>query len=99
MKATYAEVDGQQIDLFKDPKTDTSKLKKSHKGCIKVKEINTLNGDNFQPAKQIIAKDGYKYSDVNTDEENLLGLVFVDGQLVNTDTFIDIRNRLHGGNN
>jgi nicotinamide phosphoribosyltransferase len=99
MKATYAEVDGQQIDLFKDPKTDTSKLKKSHKGCIKVKEINTLNGDNFQPAKQIIAKDGYKYSDVNTDEENLLGLVFIDGQLVNTDTFIDIRNRLHGGNN
>ena len=66
---------------------------------FKVKEINTLNGDNFQPAKQIIAKDGYKYSDTNIDEENLLGLVFVDGQLVNTDTFIDIRNRLHGGNN
>ena len=33
MKATYGIVNGEPIMIYKDPKTDTSHLKKSHKGC------------------------------------------------------------------
>jgi nicotinamide phosphoribosyltransferase len=36
MKTTYAEIDGKPTPVFKDPKTDTNKLKKSLKGYIKV---------------------------------------------------------------
>lgn len=35
MKATYAEINGKPVDLFKDPKTDDG-TKKSHKGLLKV---------------------------------------------------------------
>ena len=30
MKATYGVIDGKKLMIFKDPKTDTSHLKKSH---------------------------------------------------------------------
>ena len=36
MKATFGEVNGQPIMIYKDPKTDVSHLKKSHKGCCHV---------------------------------------------------------------
>lgn len=35
MKATYAEINGKRIEIFKDPKTDDG-TKRSHKGLIKV---------------------------------------------------------------
>lgn len=36
MKATYGVINGKKLMIYKDPKTDTSKLKKSHKGCCEV---------------------------------------------------------------
>ena len=41
MKATYCEVDGKGIEIFKEPRTDTSK--KSAKGLLRVEKIE----DNF----------------------------------------------------
>jgi nicotinamide phosphoribosyltransferase len=35
MKATYGEVNGESIEIFKDPKTDSG-TKKSAKGLLKV---------------------------------------------------------------
>ena len=35
MKATYGVIDDKKLMIFKDPKTDTSHLKKSHKGCCR----------------------------------------------------------------
>lgn len=89
MKATYAEIGGKKVNLFKDPKTDTSKLKKSHKGCIVVKEENG----------KLSATDGYTFEEARSQADNKLVPFFKDGKLLNPDTFIDIRNRLHGGNN
>lgn len=89
MKATYAEIGGKKVNLFKDPKTDTSKLKKSHKGCIVVKEENG----------ELSATDGYTFEEARSQADNKLVPFFKDGKLLNPDTFIDIRNRLHGGNN
>ena len=40
MKATYGVIDGKKLMIFKDPKTDTSHLKKSHKGCCRVYDDN-----------------------------------------------------------
>lgn len=83
MKATYAEIQGHKLNLFKDPKTDTARLKKSHKGCIKV--YRDENGN-------LIAQDGFE-GPVN-DSDTELKLVFENGKVIEDD-FNSIRNRLN----
>ena len=36
IKATYGEIDGQPLMIYKDPKTDSGNFKKSQKGCCVV---------------------------------------------------------------
>lgn len=83
MKATFGIINGQKLMIYKDPKTDTSKLKKSHKGCCRVYEENG----------ELKCEDGL----LEMSDNSLLTTVFKDGKLVREDTFIEIRDRLHGG--
>lgn len=79
MKATYGVVNGKPVEIFKDPITDRG-FKKSAKGLLKVyKDGNTL-----------------KLKDQCTPEEEnqgLLEVVFLDGELTKLQTFEEIRER------
>lgn len=84
MKATYGIVDGKPIMIYKDPKTDTSHLKKSHKGCCKV-----FRDEN----RELQCEDGYD----DLVDNNELRLIYKDGKLVHEENFIKIQDRLDGG--
>ena len=83
MKATYGIVNGEPIMIYKDPKTDTSHLKKSHKGCCRIY---------YDDNEELQCEDGY--DDVFGD--GTLRTVFVNGKIYNKETFEDIRERLNG---
>ena len=80
MKATYVEVDGKPYSIFKDPKTDNG-TKKSAKGLLQVVE----DGDTLKVNQ-----------DVTWEEEkrSLLRTVYLDGKIMVSETFADIRSRL-----
>ena len=89
IKATYCEVDGKPIQIFKDPKTDTGNFKKSQRGMCVV-----YRGENGELAY----RDGYDHVSIDSFEgENLLKPVFRDGKMVKEQTLRDIRDILHGG--
>lgn len=87
-KATFGIIDGKELFIFKDPKTDTSKLKKSHKGLIFVEK--TDNG--------FVATDGFNYKSlkeyIEEGHKNAMHLVFRNGILYNEECFTTIRERL-----
>lgn len=84
VKATYTEVEGKGIAIFKDPKTDSKK--KSAKGLLFV-GYNTDKGGNF-----------FLQDDVTREEEdsadNLLRTIFEDGKFFNIQTLSDVRKTL-----
>ena len=69
--------------IFKDPKTDTNKLKKSHKGIVHVKHDS--NGD-------LYATDEHT-TELN-DDTSALKVVFYNGVVYNKQTFAEIRSRI-----
>lgn len=83
MKATYGVIDGKKLMIFKDPKTDTSHLKKSHKGCCRVYEEN----GELKCEDQLL----------DMADDTLLTTVFKNGKLTRKDTFMTIRQRMYGG--
>ena len=83
MKATFGEVNGQPIMIYKDPKTDVSHLKKSHKGCCHV--YYDENGE-------LRCRDGYD----SFVYDGALKTVFKDGEIYHTEIFKEIRDRLNG---
>ena len=88
-KATYGEVDGKPIMIFKDPKTDRESgqaMKKSQKGMVFVYE----NEDG-----EISFKDGFIPSTI--PKNNLLQPVFKNGKILREQSLAEIRNKLHGG--
>ncbi|WP_217594146.1 nicotinate phosphoribosyltransferase [Cohnella sp. GbtcB17] len=87
LKSTYAVVDGEERKIYKDPKTDAGKVKKSQTGLVRVVPqdgtmicIDNLNKEEY---------DQYSGTDLLED-------VFVDGRLVREHTLGDIRARLLG---
>lgn len=83
MKATNCIVNGESIAIYKDPKTDTSKEKKSAKGLIHVikgynNQLSML--DNVKPELEAVGE---------------LKTVFEDADLVVDETFENIRKRLN----
>lgn len=88
VKATWCadETKGEERQLFKNPKTDTGKFKKSQKGLIWVGY--DLDGN-------IIAKDGFTSDTLPSG--NMLQPIFRDGKMVKETTLAEIRNRLHNG--
>jgi nicotinamide phosphoribosyltransferase len=89
-KATYGEIDGEPIMIFKDPKTDRESgiaMKKSQKGMVFVYR---------DESGKICFKDGY--TPQNIPEGNMLQPVFENGKFLKEYTLKEIRDRLHGGN-
>lgn len=86
MKATFAVINDEPVFLYKDPKTDTSHLKKSHKGCIQVTRDD--NGD-------FIAYDGEK--EIVDSDYTEMNLVFYQGVMVDSTNFKAIRERVAEG--
>lgn len=87
IKATWCadETKGEERQLFKNPKTDTGKFKKSQKGLIYVTKDN--NGE-------IVAYDGYS-TETLPKTGNLLQPIFRDGKMLKEVTLNGIRSRLH----
>ena len=84
IKATYCEVDGKPIPIFKNPKEGG--FKKSQKGLCFV--YRDENGN-------LTFKDGYTSQDI-PKENNLLETVFKDGNIVREQSLADIRKLMYG---
>lgn len=82
IKATYCEVAGRPIPIFKNPKDGG--FKKSQKGLCYVYRDND---------SRLKFKDGYTSENIPKDE-NLLETVFVDGKIVKEQSLAEIRSRL-----
>ena len=82
VKATYTEVNGKPINIFKDPKTDSKK--KSAKGllCVVPSDVNGLT---------LVDEVSV---DVEQSEDNLLKVRFKDGEFYNLTTLDEIRAKL-----
>ncbi len=85
IKATYAEIDGKGVNLFKDPKTDDG-TKKSATGLLKVVRVKGDNSSTLQVQEK-----------VNWDEfhskDNELKLVLMNDLLEGAPKFEDIKHR------
>ena len=83
-KATWAQIDGQPHDIFKDPATDSGK-KKSACGLLRVDRVSGAHGST------LVLKD-----QVSKEEEQggELVTVFEDGKLLVDETLEDIRSRV-----
>jgi nicotinamide phosphoribosyltransferase len=81
VKATYAEIEGEGHELFKDPATDDG-TKKSAKGLLRVDydEFGEIALFDQQTPEQ--------------EQEGLLQTVFKDGKVYNEQNFVEIRERL-----
>lgn len=89
IKATYCEVDGKPIQIFKDPKTDTGNFKKSQRGLCVV--YRGKDGELFY-------QDGFDTSSIKDFKgDNLLKPVFSNGKITREQTLQEIRNTLHQG--
>lgn len=84
IKATYCEVDGKPIPIFKNPKEGG--FKRSQKGLCFV--YRDENGN-------LTFKDGYTSQDI-PKENNLLETVFKDGKIVREQSLADIRKLMYG---
>lgn len=90
IKATHGVVNGKEIFIFKDPKTDKvagANFKKSQKGMCYVYEEDGVIKYKDEYTMETIPKEG-----------NLLEPVFRDGKMVKEYTLAEVRERLHGGN-
>ena len=86
-KATYAEVNGNPIMIYKDPKTSDG-TKKSQKGMVRVYHDENDN---------ITYEDGIYTGMPTTDDfkEDMLETVFINGEMVRNHTLNEIRSRIH----
>jgi nicotinamide phosphoribosyltransferase len=86
LKATHAVIDGEERFIFKDPKTDSSNFKKSQKGMCYV----------YKEGQDILYKDELTIKEQAEYKDNLLEMVFKEGELIKDYSLSEIRNRLHG---
>lgn len=89
-KATYAEINGKPILVYKDPKTSDG-TKKSQKGMVRVYrdengELKFIDGIR---SGQVVTDD-LKISDID-----LLETVFIDGDMVRNESLATIRDRIY----
>lgn len=84
LKSTHVVINGEEHNIYKDPTTDKSKIKKSLIGraCV-------VNNDG-----NISVVDELSIEGQNNFKDDLLEDVFVDGQLLRDEKFTDIRERL-----
>ncbi|WP_459476540.1 nicotinate phosphoribosyltransferase [Clostridium saccharoperbutylacetonicum] len=85
LKATHAIINGEEKFIFKDPKTDTGNFKKSQKGMCYV----------YKDGADILYKDELNIKEQEELSDNLLEIVFKDGNLIKDYSLKEIRNKLH----
>jgi len=85
LKATYTVIDGVEKFIFKDPKTDVDKIKKSQRGMVAV--FNGENGIYLVDGLNEMEKDAMSIIDLLED-------VFIDGKLVRDESLEEIRARV-----
>ena len=92
IKATYCEdKDGHQYYVYKNPKTDTDKVKKSQKGLCCVYHDDETDEIKF--------KDGYNTETIKTvEDKNMLIPVFENSKMLKEYSLKEIRDRLYNGN-
>ena len=83
IKATWAQINGQPLNLYKDPKTDNG-IKKSACGLLRIEFEN----DNFVL---------YDHQTPEQEKRGLLRTVFENSNLYNFESLATIRKRLHAG--
>lgn len=89
IKATYCEVNGKAIPIFKDPKTDTGHFKKSQRGLCVVYRDDEGN---------LTYQDGFDGESIASFAgENLLKPVFENGKMIKEQSLQEIRSILHNG--
>ena len=81
VKATYCEVNGKPVEIFKDPVTDKGKTKKSAKGLIKVIRDENNNIAMLDQQRSL-------------EDSGLLETVFTNGHLVKPQSLREIRERI-----
>lgn len=86
IKATYCEIDGKPVPIFKNPKDGG--FKKSQKGCCIV-----TRGDDGE----LHYTDGHTWSEAHDTFANLLTTVFKDGKMTKEQSLEDIRRILNKG--
>lgn len=92
IKTTHAIVDGKEIFILKEPKTDSGNFKKSQRGLI-----NVYRNDE----DEIVFEDELTVEAQDENEKangSLFKTVFLNGKLDNEQSLNDIRQRLHKGN-
>ena len=89
MKSTWGLFGDKEIFIFKDPKTDTNHLKKSHKGLVFVEK----DGDNFKYTDELYSKDYFKLLKSHNYETPMRS-VFYNGKMTDRESFMTIRERL-----
>lgn len=82
VKSTWAKVDGESVDIQKDPKTAGAFSKKSAKGRIAV--VRDIDGELIQLEQA---------GDLD-ERDSLLTSVWIDGEFVRYDSFADVRQTL-----
>jgi nicotinamide phosphoribosyltransferase len=85
LKSTHVVINGEEINIYKDPVTDKDKLKKSLTGRIAV----VKNENN-----EIIAVDKLNIEESNNIQNNLLNDIFVNGKLINELALSEIRENI-----
>ena len=92
LKATNSIIDGVECQIYKDPITDKIKgnnFKKSQRGMCYV----------YRDGDEVVYTDGHTIEELNTEKyaDNLLEVVFKNGELVKDESLAVIRERLHKG--
>jgi nicotinamide phosphoribosyltransferase len=94
LKSTLAIINGQERQIFKDPKTDDG-IKKSQKGKVMVYRDPVTNEIKYVDCLNLNDKISIKRDD---QDMSMLQEVFKDGKLLVEESLSDIRNRLRGQN-
>lgn len=89
MKATYGVFGDKELKIYKDPKTDTSHLKKSHRGLVFVEKV----GDKFTYKDDMLQSEYDEYAKTHM---SAMRTVFRNGivSCLYRETFKEIRERL-----
>lgn len=85
LKATHAVIEGEEKFIFKAPKTDKDNFKKSQKGMCYV----------YRQGEDILYRDELTINEQAELKDNLLEVVFKDGELVKDYSLSEIREKLH----
>ena len=87
LKSTYAEINGEEVFIEKDPKTDDKNLKKSLTGKVVV--VRNAKGS-LQAIDHLNDEQEAAFTD------NVLQTIFKDGVITKEYTFAEVKKNLHG---